>query len=127
TIGARSDVENVDIAQLHAFYTLHYQPDNAVLIVSGQFDPEATLATIAQAFLPIPKPTRVLPPEYTVEPVQDGERQVILRRHGGSPLIAALFHAPAAASEDFSALDLGVSILADTPSGRLYHKLVGNK
>ncbi len=127
TIGARSDVENVDIAQLRAFYTLHYQPDNAVLIISGQFDPDATLTAIAQAFLPIPKPTRVLPPEYTVEPVQDGERQVTLRRHGGSPLIAALFHAPAAGSPDFSALDLGVSILADTPSGRLYHQLVGNK
>ncbi|NYT66233.1 insulinase family protein [Alcaligenaceae bacterium] len=127
TIGARTDVENVDIAQLRAFYTLYYQPDNAVLIISGQFDPDTTLTSIAQAFLPIPKPTRVLPPEYTVEPVQDGERQVTLRRHGGSPLIAALFHAPAAGSPDFSALDLGVSILADTPSGRLYHQLVGNK
>lgn len=127
TIGARSDVENVDIAQLHAFYKLYYQPDNAVLIISGQFDPDSTLASIGQAFLPIPKPTRVLPPEYTVEPVQDGERQVTLRRHGGSPLIAALFHAPAAGSTEFSALDLGVSILADTPSGRLYHQLVGNK
>ncbi|HUG58148.1 MAG TPA: pitrilysin family protein [Candidimonas sp.] len=126
TIGARSDVENVDIAQLRAFYKKYYQPDNAVLIVSGRFDPAATLQTIAQAFDKIARPERKLPPEYTVEPVQDGERQVILRRHGGSPLIAAMFHAPEAASPDFTALDLGVSILADTPSGRLYHALVGN-
>src|SRR5690606_7344255 len=49
TIGARSDVENVDIDQLRAFYKLYYQPDNAVLIVSGQFDPSDTLDTIAQA------------------------------------------------------------------------------
>lgn len=127
TIGARSDVENVDIDQLRAFYKLYYQPDNAVLIVSGQFDPSDTLGTIAQAFGAIPKPTRELPPEYTVEPVQDGERQVTLRRHGGSPLIAALFHTPAVASPEFTALDMGVSILADTPSGRLYHNLVGKK
>lgn len=127
TIGARSDVENVDIAQLRAFYHLHYQPDNAVLIVSGKFDPTDTLEIIAQAFNPIPKPSRVLPPEYTIEPVQDGERQVILRRHGGSPLIAALFHAPAASSPVFTALSLGLGILADTPSGRLYHQLVGKK
>ncbi|NYT63242.1 insulinase family protein [Alcaligenaceae bacterium] len=126
TIGARSDVENVDIGQLRAFYKEYYQPDNAVLIISGGFDPAATLQTIAQAFEPIARPERKLPPEYTVEPVQDGERQVTLRRQGGSPLIAAMYHAPAAASPDFSALDLGVSILADTPSGRLYHDLVGN-
>lgn len=126
TIGARSDVENVDIAQLRAFYKKYYQPDNAVLIVSGRFDPAATLQTIAAAFDKIPRPERTLPVEYTVEPVQDGERQVILRRHGGSPLIAALYHAPAAESPDFTALDLGVNILADTPSGRLYHALVGN-
>src|SRR5690606_36120329 len=46
TIGARSDVENVDIAQLRAFYKTYYQPDNAVLIVTGKFDAAATLHTI---------------------------------------------------------------------------------
>jgi zinc protease len=126
TIGARSDVENVDIAQLRKFYKRYYQPDNAVLIVSGLFDESAVLQTVADAFGKIPRPERVLPPEYTVEPVQDGERQVIVRRQGGSPLIAALFHAPAAGTQDLIALDLGVGILADTPSGRLYHKLIGN-
>src|SRR5690606_4122293 len=85
-----------------------------------------TLQTIAEAFGKIPRPERKLPPEYTVEPVQDGERQVTLRRQGGSPLVAAMYHGPAASSPDYTALDLGVGILADTPSGRLYHALVGN-
>src|SRR5690606_11686891 len=79
TIGARSDVENVDIGQLRAFYHEWYQPDNAVLIVSGKFDVNAALKTIAEAFSPIPRPERELPPEYTIEPVQDGERTVTLR------------------------------------------------
>lgn len=125
TIGARSDVENVDIGQLRAFYKEYYQPDNAVLIVAGRFDPQATLDTIAQVFGKLPRPERKLPPEYTVEPVQDGERQVTLRRQGGSPLVAAMYHAPAAASPDYVPLDLGVGILSDTPSGRLYKNLVG--
>lgn len=103
TIGARSDVENVDVGQLRAFYKEYYQPDNAVLIVSGKFDPQATLRTIAAAFGKIPRPRRVLPPEYTVEPVQDGEREVVLRRHGGSPLVAAMYHIPQAASADYTA------------------------
>ena len=56
TIGARSDIENVDIGRLQAFYKLYYQPDNAVLIVAGRFDPDRTLAQIAKTFGPIPKP-----------------------------------------------------------------------
>lgn len=124
TIGARSDVENVDVKQLHAFYKEYYQPDNAVLIVSGRFDLDSTLQTIIDAFTPLERPTRGLPPEYTIEPIQDGERRVTLRRQGGSPLIAALYHVPAAGDPDFIPVDLGVSILGDTPSGRLYHALV---
>jgi len=43
TIGARADVENVDIPRLQAFYRLYYQPDNATLVVSGKFNPAKTL------------------------------------------------------------------------------------
>ena len=64
-IGARSDVENVNIERLQAFYRLYYQPDNAVLTVAGKFDPDATLALIAKYFGPIPKPMRSLPDLYT--------------------------------------------------------------
>ena len=124
TIGARSDVENVDIGQLRAFYHEYYQPDNAILIVAGKFDVAQTLGVIADAFGAIPRPERQLPPEYTVEPTQDGERAVTLRRQGGTPLVAALYRAPALADPDFTALELGVDILSDTPSGRLYQQLV---
>ncbi|MCC7225575.1 MAG: insulinase family protein [Burkholderiaceae bacterium] len=127
TIGARSDVENVDIAQLQAFYRTHYQPDNAVLIVAGKFDPQAALNDIAKSFGGIPKPVRKLPPEYTVEPVQDGERRVILRRTGGSPLVAAMYHVPPAAHKDYAALDLASMMISDTPSGRLYKAMVPTK
>ncbi|MDO8693733.1 MAG: pitrilysin family protein [Sheuella sp.] len=126
-IGARSDVENVDIAQLQAFYRTHYQPDNAVLIITGKFDPATTLQTIEQAFAPIPKPERKLPPEYTVEPIQDGERGITLRRNGGAPLVAAMYHVPPAGHKDFAALDLASMMMADTPSGRLYKALVTTK
>lgn len=124
TIGARSDVENVDIDQLRAFYDEYYQPDNAVLIVTGSFDVAQTLQVVQQAFADIERPDRTLPPEYTVEPVQDGERHVALKRRGGSPLAAALYHIPAAGDPDYIPLDLGIDILGDTPSGLLYRELV---
>ena len=53
---ARSDVENVDIGQLRAFYHQYYQPDNAVLIVAGKFDPQATLADIEETLGKLPAP-----------------------------------------------------------------------
>ncbi|WP_454689060.1 M16 family metallopeptidase [Achromobacter aloeverae] len=127
TIGARSDVENVDIDQLRAFYHQYYQPDNAVLIVTGKFDPDSTLQAIGDTLGKLPKPTRKLRREYTVEPVQDGERSVTLRRVGGTPLVAALYHIPAAGSPDFAPVDLATTILSSEPSGRLYHDLVARK
>src|SRR5262245_25056349 len=65
TIGSRSDLENVPIDRLQAFYRTYYQPDNAVLLVAGKFDEPKTLGMIAQYFGAIPKPTRPLPTAYT--------------------------------------------------------------
>jgi zinc protease len=123
-IGARSDVENVDITRLQAFYRRHYQPDNATLIVTGKFDVPRTLGWIAEFFAPIPKPQRALDVTYTLDAVQDGERQVTLRRSGGTPVLYAAYHLPAGAHPDFAAAELLALILGDAPSGRLHRALV---
>src|SRR5687767_14100937 len=73
TIGARSDLENVPIDRLQAFYKTYYQPDNAVLLIAGKFDEQKTLGLVDKYFSPIPRPSRVLPKSYTAEPTQDGE------------------------------------------------------
>src|ERR1051325_6126304 len=91
-IGARSDIEHVPIDRLAAFYQKYYQPDNALLTVAGKFDEPKTLAWIAEMFSKIPKPSRVLQQTYTVEPTQDGERSVILRRVGDQPLVMLVYH-----------------------------------
>ncbi len=124
TIGARADVEKVNIERLQAFYRHYYQPDNATLIVAGRFDPAKTLAWVAEAFGPIPKPTRVLQPTYTLDPAQDGERSVTLRRVGGTPLVVAAHHVSAGAHADFAAAELLGSILGDAPAGRLHKRVV---
>jgi zinc protease len=127
TIGARSDVENVKIGNLQAFYRKYYQPDNAVLIVTGQFNEAATLARIARYFGPIPKPSRVLPPEYTLEPVQDGARQVTVSRVGDANLVATQYHSAPGAHADAVNVELLAFVLADTPTGRLHKALVDSK
>ena len=127
TIGARSDVENVDIARLQAFYRLHYQPDNATLTIAGKFDSAQTLLWVQQMFGAIPAPTRTLQPTYTLDPAQDGERSVLLRRVGGTPQVYLAYHVPAASHPDFAAVQLLAQILGDTPAGRLHKRLVATQ
>ncbi|MFD1255734.1 M16 family metallopeptidase [Mucilaginibacter terrae] len=127
TIGNRADVEKVPIDRLQAFYHKYYQPDNSVLTVSGKFDPVKVLATINQKFGAIPKPTRVLPPVYTVEPTQDGERLVTLRRVGDIQDVITGYHVPSGPHPDTQPLNVLIELLTDQPSGRLYKKLVETK
>ncbi len=127
TIGARSDIENVPIDRLQAFYKNYYQPDNAVLLIAGKFDETKTLALVDKYFSPIPRPTRTLQKIYTSEPTQDGERSVTLRRVGDTQIVQAIYHVPSGSHPDFAAVDLLTQILGDTPSGRLHKALVETK
>lgn len=124
TIGNRSDIENVAIGNLQAFYRTYYQPDNAVLLVAGKFDPARTLAMIGSAFGAIPKPTRTLPVFWTVEPTQDGERSLSVRRKGDVQIIDVAYKVPSSLQADSDALSFATDILTDTPNGRLHKLLV---
>ena len=126
-IGARSDVENVPIGNLQAFYRTWYQPDNALLVVAGRIDAAKALGRIAAHFGPLKKPARVLPALHTVEPTQDGEREVTVRRTGDLSLVAANYHIPALAQADSAALAVLGNVLGHTPSGRLHKALVETK
>ena len=127
TIGSKDDIEQVPIVNLKAFYQKYYQPDNATLIVGGKFDEKKTLAWITKYFGQIPKPSRIIQPAYTVEPTQDGERYVELKRNGDIPFIGMGFHTPAYSDKDYVANDAVVNILTNDPSGVFYKALVESK
>ena len=135
TIGSREDIERVPIDRLAAFYRKFYQPDNAVLAISGQIDPGKTLAMVAETCGKIPRPTRKLEDTYTVEPTQDGERFVELRRVGNGQAVMMAFHAPAAAHPDAAALAVLAAVMGGgggfgggaASDGRLSKALVDTK
>jgi zinc protease len=127
TIGARSDVEGVDVDRLRAFYRTYYQPDNAVLVIAGAFDPAQTLGWVAKYFGVIPRPTRTLPRLYTTEPVQDGDRLVNIRRAGDEKLVGIAYHTVSGAHPDFAAVQMLASIMTMQPAGRLYKALVDTR
>ena len=124
TIGNKSDIEKVPVENLKAFYKKYYQPDNAMLVVAGRFDEKTAKSLIKKHFGAIPEPKRKLQATYTVEPKQDGERMVTLRRTGEVPAAGVLYKIPQGSHEDFVAIDALSYVLASEPNGILYRDFV---
>ncbi|MEO6759096.1 MAG: pitrilysin family protein, partial [Saprospiraceae bacterium] len=127
TIGEKSDIEKAPIERLQAYYHKYYQPDNAVLLVSGKIDEQKTLDLVNEYFSKIPRPARKLTPTYTEEPMQDGERQVTLRRAGDVQAVTVFYRAAPGTQADYPPLTVLANLLTDEPSGRLYKALVETK
>ena len=118
TIGSKDDIEKVPVERLATFYKKYYQPDNAVLILTGRLDEAKTLQAVADSMGKIPRPTRKLDPEYTVEPAQDGERFVKLSRVGEGQDLMIAFHGPSAGHPDSAALQFLAAIMSGGGGGR---------
>jgi zinc protease len=139
TIGSKEDIEKVPVDRLEAFYKKFYQPDDAVLIVTGRIDEAKTLQLIAESMGGLPRPARVLDQTYTVEPPQDGERFVTLRRVGQGQNLIVAYHAVAAGHPDAAALQVLSGVMNGAngrggrggggvrPDGRLAKALIDTK
>lgn len=127
TIGSKEDIERVPASKLKVFYEKYYQPNNATLIVGGKFDEKKTLSWIKDYFGSIPKSKTEIEKTYTVEPAQDGERFVELKRNGDIQYIAMAYHTPSYSDKDFAANEALISILTNNPSGVLYKNLIESK
>jgi zinc protease len=122
-IGWPSDIERWSIDDLRAYHRTYYAPNNATLVVTGDITPEEFFALAEKHLEPIP----VQPPPpavRTVEPPQQGERRLVVRRPGQVPYIQAVFHRGRANDPDAEALDLLSTILTGGESSRLYRRLV---
>jgi zinc protease len=118
TIGSKDDLEKVPVNRLADFYRKFYQPDNAVLVITGRIDEARTLQMIADSMGKLPRPARVLDQTYTVEPAQDGERFVSLRRVGQGQNVMVAFHAVAAAHPDAAVLQVLAGVMNGGAGGR---------
>ncbi len=123
TIGWRSDVEGVPTARLKKFYDDFYHPDNATLVIVGAYDPRTILAGIEARFGKLP-PRREFPAMYTVEPPQQGERRIVVKRPGKVGMICLLWRSVRALDDDFMPLNVLGNVLAEGVNSRLQKALV---
>jgi zinc protease len=125
-IGWRSDVEGVPLERLKQFYNDFYYPNNATLIILGDFKTADALNLIAKNFSSVPPSPKPFPNVYTVEPPQEGERRFVVQRGDELPKLMFGYHIPKATDKDTYPLEVLASILGDEKrqSSRLYKRLV---
>jgi zinc protease len=125
-VGWMQDIQNLVRQDLVDFYKLYYAPNNAFIVLVGDFSVDEMLPKIKAAFGKIPRGPE--PPKVNVEePEQRGERRLILKKEAELPLVLSFYHAPNLKSPDSFALDLLTVVLAGGKSSRLYHELVYQK
>lgn len=125
-IGWRSDVEGVPLSRLRRFYDDFYWPDNATLVVTGDFRKKELLKKIEAAFGGIPSSPKPFPAVYTKEPAQEGERRFLVSRGKELPRVLVAFHTPRGIDRATAPLDVVASVLGDSSrkSSRLYKSLI---
>ena len=125
TIGSIEDLDAATLADVQAFHRTFYRPDNAVLIVSGDFDPKQLDAWVDTYLGSVPKPSTPIPRVAVKEPPRAKEKR--FDEHGPNvplPAIAMTWLIPPASSPDAEALSLIGAILGHGESSRLYQSLV---
>ncbi|UCH33565.1 MAG: insulinase family protein, partial [Armatimonadota bacterium] len=125
-IGWKSDVAAYDRDKAAAYYRAHYAPNNATLVVVGDFNRDDVLRRVRSLFGRIPRGSAVRD-GVTEEPPQRGERRVVVRRPGGAGMIQMAFHVPAANHPDHYALDIAETVLGTGRTSRLYQALVAKQ
>jgi zinc protease len=122
-IGYEDDMKNWKQEDLERYFKTYYAPNNCVVVVSGGIKLEE-VKKLAEKYLE-PIPAQPAPPKVNiVEPVQTGERRVMVQKEAATPYLMIAYHVPEAKHEDFYALNILSSVLSSGKSSRLYTTLV---
>src|SRR4051812_44918555 len=125
TIGNIDQLEAASLDDVRTFHRTFYRPDNAILLVAGDFDPKQVDAWVDKYFGAIPKPATPLPRVSATEPART--RDVRVRETGPNvplPAVAITWLAPPARSPDVAALKVAAAILGNGESSRINQALV---
>lgn len=125
TIGSMEDLDKATLTDVQNFFHTYYRPDNATMVIVGDFTSDQAVAWAQKYFGGIPKPAQPIPRIATPEPVQTAERR-LTQSYPNSPLPAIVigYKIPAAFAPDSYPLDLASNILSQGESSRLYKKLI---
>ncbi|MEO7505478.1 MAG: pitrilysin family protein [Sphingomicrobium sp.] len=124
-IGSIADLDAATIDDVRAFHAIYYRPDNAVLVVAGNFDQAQLDRCVDSYFKPIPRPGTPLPRVTVQEPVRmQASHFTVYEANTPLPAVLISYPAPPAASRDSAALEVLQGILSTGDHSRLHQSLV---
>lgn len=127
TIGSMKDLDAATLEEFQAFNKKFYTPNNAVLVVAGDFDKTITKEWIQKYFGSIPKGEEVKKQTFTEEPIVQTIKATYEDPNIQIPMVVASYRTPSMKSRDARVLDLISSYLSDGKSSKLYKKIVDDK
>ncbi|RUM67018.1 MAG: insulinase family protein [Sulfurospirillum sp.] len=122
-IGFTEDIKHWTIEDISAFHKMYYQPQNAILVVAGDIDPETVFHEAQKAFGEI-KNSGKIRRNHQVEPVQDGAKRIEIDKESQVQMLAIAFHIPNFKSKDQVALSAISELLTSGKSSRLNALLI---
>jgi len=125
TIGSIEDLDAASLADVRAFHKSYYRPDNATLVVAGDFDPKQLNQWVDKYLATIPKPALALPRVGIKEPERKAERRIThYAANVPLPALAFTYLTPPERSPDAEPLRVAATILSEGESSRLYRSLI---
>lgn len=125
TIGSIENLESATIDDVRAFHATYYRPDNAILVVSGNFDARQLDAWVDQYFAGISKPDRPIPRVTVAEPEHTrATHYTVYEPNTPLPAVAISYPLPPDNDPDSPALSVLNAVLSQGESSRLYETLV---
>lgn len=130
--GTKADVEKFTVEQVQSYYQTYYSPDNATLVITGDFATDPVLKSVKQTFGQVPKRAKIAPTpkQTTVSPATSAAKEppaktpVVLKQPGSAALLDVVYPLPDINHPDVPAIDLMDTILTGGRSSRLYQALV---
>ena len=124
TIGSMADLEAASIEDVREFYQTFYVPENATLVIVGDFDLAQTKALVEQYFGRVPKADHPVPRDIPKEPPQQQEKRVRVEAPWPLPAVVVAYHITYDGHPDSYPLHIAAKVLSDGNSSRIYQKLV---
>ena len=127
TIGSMADLESASIADVRDFFETYYVPNNATLVLAGDFETKEAQALVTKYLGRVPKSDRPVPRDIPVEPPKTKERRVTLEESWPLPAVVVAHHITFDGHPDSYPLHVASKVLSDGQSSRIYRSLVYEK
>ena len=127
TIGSMEDLEAASIDDVRDFYRTYYVPENATVVIVGDFDTAQAKEIVAQYLGRVPKAENPVPRDIPREPPQTAEKRATLREPWPLPAVVVAYHITYDGHPDSYPLHIASKVLSDGQTSRLQQSLVYEK